>query len=301
MEIYKKSINLVSNEFEIIKKLGCGSFGEVYLTKIIKLNKYVASKIEDKKNIKKNSKILDEYKIYKILELKGLQEGIPKIYSYYETPKFNVLVMELLGDNLDTLFTKYNRKFNLCTILKLSVDLIKLIEQIHNCGFVHRDIKPNNFMFGINDKKSNLYILDFGLSKKYCKNKKHIEYKTNKSLVGTARYTSINVHLGIEPSRRDDLESIGYMLVYFMKGSLPWQGLKKQKNIDQIELIGDVKLSTSIKSLCEGLPSCINDYLEYVRKLTFDEHPNYKYLKNLFINYASDYNEIIRYDFDDEI
>ncbi len=297
MESYNNK-SLVSNEYEIIKKLGSGSFGEVYLTKILSNGALVASKIEEKENSKKKtSKIVDEYKIYKKLELKGVKKGIPKIYSIYETPKFNVLVMELLGENLETIFNNYDKKFTLGTVLKLGIEIIGLIEKVHNCGFIHRDIKPNNFMFGVSSKKYELYILDFGLSKKFYKNKKHIEYKTNKSLVGTARYTSINIHLGIEPSRRDDLESIGYMLIYFLKAQLPWQGLKKQKNTDHLELIGEVKLSTSVKTLCENIPHCFTEYIDYVRKLSFDEKPDYKYIQQLFIKCGNDYKENIEYEF----
>ena len=291
------NINKVSNEYEIIKKVGSGSFGEVYLTKIISTEKLVASKIEEKNGNRNNSKIFDEYKIYKILNLKGFNKGIPKIYSFYETPKFNVLVMELLGDNLDSIFNKYNKKLELCTVLKIGYEIISLIEKIHNCGFIHRDIKPNNFMFGRGKKKYELYILDFGLSKKFIKNNKHIEYKTNKSLVGTARYTSINIHLGIEPSRRDDLEAIGYMLIYFLKGSLPWQGIKKKKGVDHLEVIGETKLSTSLTKLCQNIPSHFYEYIEYTRNLTFDENPKYNYLKNLFIRCASENNIELKYKF----
>ena len=295
MESYNNK-NFVSNEYEIIKQLGSGSFGEVYLTRILNNGMLVASKIEEKDG-KKNSKLVDEYKIYKKMEMKGIKKGIPQIYSCYETPKFNVLVMELLGKNLDTVFTDTNKKFELGMVLKLGYDIINLIEKVHNCGFIHRDIKPNNFMFGVGDKSKELYILDFGLSKRFYKNKQHIEYKTNKSLVGTARYTSINIHLGIEPSRRDDIESIGYMLVYFLKGELPWQGLKKQKGIDHLELISEVKLSTSIKNLCEGLPEEFFEYLNYIRKLSFEERPDYKYLKELFIKCGKNNNVRLEYNF----
>jgi len=296
MESYNNR-NLVSKKYEIIKKLGSGSFGEVYLTKILSSGALVASKIEERENKKKTSKILDEYKIYKKLELKGLKKGIPKIYSIYETPKFNVLVMELLGENLETIFNSFHKKFKLGTILKIGCDMINIIEKVHNCGIIHRDIKTNNFMFGVGDKKYDLFILDFGLSKKFFKNNKHIEYKTNKSLVGTARYTSINIHLGIEPSRRDDLESICYMLLFFLKGELPWQGLKKQKNTDHLELIGEVKLSTSTKSLCKDTPKCFNNIIDYIRKLSFDERPNYTMIREQLIECANLYKEKLEYEF----
>lgn len=290
MEKYEKknTQKIVSNEYDIIKQIGSGSFGEVYLTKLLSTNNYVASKIEEKKNINNRSKLLEEYKIYKKLEQKGVTDEIcPKIINYYETPKYNVLVLELLDKNLETLYEENNKKFSINFVLKIGLEMINIIEKLHNVGFIHRDIKPSNFMFGLNKK---LYIMDFGLAKRYYKNNKHIEYKTNKSLIGTARYTSINIHLGIEPSRRDDLESILYMLIYFIKGSLPWQGQKKKASQKEyLELIGNIKLSTSLKKLCDKeVPKCIYENLEYVRNLQFDDKPDYNKLKNNIINYAKE-------------
>jgi serine/threonine protein kinase len=167
---------------------------------------------------------------------------------------------------------------------------------MHNKGYVHRDIKPNNFMTDAGNKKDEIYIMDFGLSKRYLDYKKHITYKMERSLIGTARYASINVHIGLEPSRRDDLESVAYMLIYFMKGSLPWQGLKKDDKISQLEQIGEVKLCTNLNKLCENIPKCFNDYLEYCRNLKFEETPNYKYLKELFVNTANSLNLTMTYE-----
>ena len=283
MDRNKKPI--VSNEYEIIKQIGHGSFGEVYLTRSLSQNILSASKIEEKTS-KRPCKVFDEYKIYKKLELKGLIEGIPKIHNIYETSDFNVLVMELLGDSLDHKFVECGKIFKMQTVLKLGYDILCLIEGVHRCGFIHRDIKPNNFMFGFGEKENNLYIVDFGLSKRYSKSNVHICYKSGKSLVGTARYTSINVHMGIEPSRRDDMISIGYMLIFFAKGSLPWQGTKKRDGKDHIKLIGDVKMEIGIKKLCEDLPECFYKYLHHCSELEFDEQPNYNYLKKLLVDTA---------------
>ncbi len=283
----------ISEDYNIIKKIGSGSFGEVYLTENKQDNTLLASKVEEKNS---NSRLIEEYKIYKKLHKKGMKDGIPKIYNLIQTPKFNILIMELLGYNLDQIFNTVQKKFKLNTVIKLAIDIITLLENLHNTGFIHRDIKPNNFLIGY-DKKDKLYIMDFGLSKKYLdSSNNHVPMKLDRSLVGTARYASINIHLGLEPSRRDDLESVGYMLVYFLKGSLPWQGIKKEKNVDQLQQIGDVKLCTNLVKLCIGLPDCFRKFIEYSRSLKFDSKPDYNYCRSLFIDYARSNNIVPEYE-----
>lgn len=270
---------ILENKYKFLTKIGSGSFGEVYLVCDYQNNNY-AAKIEDKINNK--SRLKEEYKIYTKLFKQDITSGIPKIINFIETSKYNILVMELLGESLDNIFELYQEKFNLETVLKLGVEIIDLLHNIHDGGFIHRDIKPNNFLVGYNDQNK-LHIMDFGLSKQYILKDKHINIKVERSLVGTARYASINVHIGLEPSRRDDLESVGYMLIYFLKGKLPWQGLK-QRGIEQIKLIGEIKMYTHLKKLCEKLPPCFCEYIKYCRKLQFDEKPDYEYLKSLFID-----------------
>ncbi|QKF93832.1 serine/threonine-protein kinase [Fadolivirus algeromassiliense] len=276
----KDKPNELLNDYIILEQIGSGSFGEVYLAQY-KKGGYVAVKVEDRN---KAQRVYNEYKIYRYLHKCDFNIGLPKIYDYLQSPYYNIMVMQLLGPNLEDLFNKYNRKFKLSTVFHLSEQLIFLLKQLHSAEYIHRDIKPNNFLIGRDKSINQIYMMDFGLSKKYIINNKHIEFKDKRSLIGTARYASINMHMGFEPSRRDDLESVGYMLIYFLKGILPWQGIKKQKGNEHIEAIGEVKICTSLDDLCKGIPECFKEYISYCRDLKFDEKPDYDYLLNLFKN-----------------
>lgn len=222
---------LFGEKFEINKScmLGKGSFGEIYLAKDIYTNKQVVLKIEVKLGSLKQLK-MEKY----LLELLNGYEGFPDIHGFGSHGESNFIAMDVLGPNLANLFDYCNHHFSLQTVILIAIQCIGLIERIHSKYHIHRDIKPENFLIGIDDKTNQIYMIDFGLAKKYKDaNGDHITYSENKNLTGTARYASINSHLGIEQSRRDDLESLGYMLVFFLKKSLPWQGIndssKKKK------------------------------------------------------------------------
>lgn len=280
----------LEDKYKIVKKLGSGSFGDVFLAIDQYTNKEVAIKLEKYRNNKKksleitkinNCRVYREYKIYQKIK-SYFSTGIPQIYDFVQTDDFYIMVMELLGKNLEDVFELCERNLNMGSILLIADQIMVLIKNFHEAGFIHRDIKPNNFLIGIKNNIDQIYIMDFGLSKRYCVNDKHIEIRNDRSLIGTARYASLNMHNGIEPSRRDDLEAIGYMLIYFCLGKLPWQGLKKKKRVDHLETIGNKKKSISIDVLCENLPNCFNKYLEYCRNLEFTENPDYTYLRKLF-------------------
>ncbi|MBZ3888312.1 Coiled-coil domain-containing protein 57 [Sciurus carolinensis] len=212
--------------------------------------------------------------------------GIPTIRWCGAEGDYNVMVMELLGPSLEDLFNFCSRKFSLKTVLLLADQMISRIEYIHSKNFIHRDVKPDNFLMGLGKKGNLVYIIDFGLAKKYrdARTHQHIPYRENKNLTGTARYASINTHLGIEQSRRDDLESLGYVLMYFNLGSLPWQGLKAATKRQKYERISEKKMSTPIEVLCKGYPSEFATYLNFCRSLRFDDKPDYSYLRQLFRN-----------------
>jgi serine/threonine protein kinase len=284
--------NTIEDNYKFLIELGSGSFGSVWRVIDKKTKKEYAVKIEDKNN---KSRLKNEYKIYKKLREFGINFGIPKVKCYFESQKKCYLIMQLLGKSLDQVLNEINMPFDLATVLKLGIQIIKLLEIIHSTGFLHRDIKPNNFLIGTGEDKDCVFIMDFGLSKKYMSGGEHIKINYDKSLVGTARYASINVHNGIEPSRRDDLESVGYMLIYLLVKKLPWQGLKKKKNSDHIKLIGECKLKTSINELCKGLPECFKEYIKYCRELKYEEKPDYNYLKNLFYKTVTEENLELKY------
>ncbi|CAH8563340.1 unnamed protein product [Schistosoma guineensis] len=192
--------------------------------------------------------------------------------------------MDLLGPSLEDLFTFCCRRFTLKTVLMLADQMLARIENVHNKSLIHRDIKPDNFLMGIGRHCNKVYMIDFGLAKRYrdVRTGRHISYREDKNLTGTARYASINAHLGIEQSRRDDLESLGYVLMYFNRGSLPWQGLRATTKRQKYERISEKKMSTPVEVLCKGYPAEFQMYLNYCRGLRFDETPDYMYLRQLF-------------------
>ena len=203
-------VKLSADNYIIINQIGSGSFGEVYKAKN-KHNRYVAAKIEDRK---KGERIYGEYKIYSHMQKRSFS-GLPRVYDYVQTADYNMMFMQLLGPTLDDLFVKYHKKFTTATIFLLAEQIITLLKHVHDAEYIHRDIKPNNFLIGTDHSKKQVFITDFGLSKRYINNGHHIPFKDKRSLIGTARYASINMHMGFEPARRDDLESVGYMLIYF--------------------------------------------------------------------------------------
>ncbi|KAF7806743.1 casein kinase 1-like protein 1 [Senna tora] len=269
----------VGNKFRLGRKIGSGSFGEIYLGTNIQTNEEVAIKLENVKT--KHPQLLYESKLYRILQ--G-GTGIPNVKWFGVEGDYNILVIDLLGPSLEDLFNFCNRKLSLKAVLMLADQMINRVEFVHSKSFLHRDIKPDNFLMGLGRRANQVYVIDFGLAKKYrdSSTHQHIPYRENKNLTGTARYASMNTHLGIEQSRRDDLESLGYVLMYFLRGSLPWQGLKAGTKKQKYERISEKKVSTSIESLCRGYPTEFASYFHYCRSLRFDDKPDYAYLKRIF-------------------
>ncbi len=180
--------------------------------------------------------------------------------------------MELLGKSLEDIFQSQQKKFTLKTVCMIGIQMLDRLEFIHSKNIIHRDIKPDNFVLGLDNKSHIIYILDFGLSKKFRSSRthQHIKFSVNKKLTGTARYASINALRGCEQSRRDDLEAIGYVLMYFLRGSLPWQGLHVNKGEDRYKKILLKKKGTSAEELCKTFPNEFAECINYTRNLEFD-------------------------------
>ncbi|KAF8149835.1 kinase-like protein [Crassisporium funariophilum] len=272
---------IVGGHYKVGKKIGEGSFGVVFEGVKVTTNQQIAIKFEPRKS--DAPQLRDEFRSYRTL---NGTPGVPQVYYFGQEGLHNILVIDLLGPNLEDLFDMCGRKFTIKTVCMAAKQMVTRVQAIHEKSLIYRDIKPDNFLIGVSGNKNanTIHIIDFGMAKHYRdpKTRVHIPYRERKSLSGTARYMSINTHLGREQSRRDDLESLGHVFMYFLRGGLPWQGLRAATNKQKYEKIGEKKQTTPIPELCEGFPEEFTIYMNYVRKLGFEETPDYDFLRELF-------------------
>ncbi len=279
------------SKFRTIKKLGEGSFGKVYKAEYN--NEYFALKFENR--TKGQSLLENEATI--MTYLKG--PNIPLIKSFGYSGDYNILVMQLMDKSLEDIFNK-KKKFSIKTTCMIGYQMVNVLQYIHDRHIIHRDIKPDNFVMGANENNAHLYLLDFGLAKKYRSSRTLVQYPLikKKKLTGTARYASIHALEELEQSRRDDLESVGYVLMYFLRGGLPWQGLKIRSKEDRYKKILAKKKETSSEELCKGFPEEFKKFVEYTRNLEYTEQPDYDMLRNKFVNLVKKMGENFDYIYD---
>jgi len=269
---------LIFKKYELGKSIGSGFFGTVFSGLNVLTKEKVAIKIE---TIKNDSKSILEREAYILFYLRG--PGLPEVKSFGKTKSYNILVETLLGRSLYEIYKDCNQIFSLKDVCMIGLQVLERLEYIHSKNYIHRDIKPHNLLVDFRNEGL-IYIVDFGLAKKFKSERgNHVKFSINKNISGTLRFCSVNSMRGVEQSRRDDLESLCYLIIYFLKGSLPWQGLNISSKEKRFQTIYKIKKEVKIETLCEGLPKEILDILKYVKNLGFNETPRYDYIKNLFI------------------
>ena len=269
--------SIIFKKYRIKNKLAEGAFGDIYLGSAIDTNEPVAIKVEPKRIIKP----LLEAEAYFLFALRGI--GIPEVLSFGRRKNYNFLVEPLLGKSLFDIFNERRKHMALGDICLIGKQIIDRIQWVHSKGFVHRDIKPDNFLIGRKDPNV-IYLIDFGLSKKYKSDKtgKHLKFGFTGKLTGTVRFASANALRGGEQSRRDDLESIAYMIIFFMRGKLPWQGVSGTKKMERYLKIYKMKKNVTPEDLCKSLPPQMISFVKYVKHLEFEQDPDYNYLRKIF-------------------
>lgn len=280
---------ILNDRFKLIKHIGRGKFSEVYQGYDLHLNEEVAIKYQ-----KKHAFHTSKTNLYKEnLILQNLQNinGVPEKKLFLEDQSHDLLVLPIYKETLRSLYDRLGH-FTLKTVVILAMELLDILENIHEKNIVHLDLKPENIMIGTNDKNArSLCIIDYGLSERFIDetNQSHVLQKNTYVFTGTNSYASINSHLGITLSRRDDLESLGYILIEFINGNLPWQQFTQEKNEEKFKKTQKIKKEMSTTKLCQGAPAKFKDYFSYVRNLQFDQKPDYKYLKQIFLEIMKDY------------
>lgn len=254
-------MEIINKKYKILGKIGEGSFGSIYKGENIRTREQVAIKVEP---IEQDTKLLkNESIIYQYL---NNVDGMPNVKWFGKDDNNYYMVINLLGESLHSIKNK-NRTFTLSLVLQIGIQIILLLKTIHDKGLVHRDIKPDNFLLGLNTQGKKIHIIDFGFCKSYMTDNIHNKQSETSSLIGSPMYASINAHNCIELSRRDDLESFGYMLIYFYLGFLPWQEIKEDTNI--------IKKMKQVITEKDDIPLVIINFIKHIRSLEYDEMPNY--------------------------
>ena len=263
---------IVNEKYKLEAVLGSGGFGKVFRVTSLKNKKQYALKLD----LKRKGQILTEAKILAEIQT---APGIPKLYDKGKTENFSYMVITLLRDNLSTMLKNCGGRFTLGTVANVGTQLLHRVEYLHSKGYIHRDLKPQQFL--LDQANSMIYLVDYGLAKKFLIAKNHIPFQTHCPRAGNSTFASLNNHMGIRQSRRDDLESISYMLIFMFKGKLPWQQKSKHNSFLKWQKVFILKASINIQDLCRDSPPEFFAFMDYCRMLKFEEKPDYDYLRGL--------------------
>jgi serine/threonine protein kinase len=268
-----------ARQFRLDKCINEGAFGKLYMALNVQSGQHVAVKVEPVDA--RFPQVLYEHRVYELLQ-GGL--GVPRPLWAGTEHEHNALVLPLLGYSLEELFTFCKRRFTLRTVLLLGADMLQRLQHVHSRGLLHRDVKPDNFLFGLGAGAHTLFLIDYGLSKCYLdpKTQEHIPHRTDKELTGTPRYASVRTHEGHEQSRRDDLESLAYVLLYFLRGGLEWQGKRERAKNGRYAGLLEKKNRRPEEVCGADAPPELTAMLKHARELAFDAAPEYASILGAF-------------------
>ncbi|CAD8142709.1 unnamed protein product [Paramecium octaurelia] len=287
---------IFNNQFVVKKRISSGSFGVVYQGFDLHSQELVAIKVE---KLEVDELLSLDREIQILRSVQGVPQ-VPRLKWAGKDQGNNVMVIQLLGRDL-THYMRQRKRLSLPCVLGIADQLLTILENVHHKGVIHRDLKPENVLVGKDKEKNQLYLVDFGIAKQFKdKDDKHIPFKDNKPFFGTSRYASIAAHKGHELSRKDDLESLGYMLIFLLKGSLPWQNVSHKNEEEKVKIVGLMKMRISSQELCQDLPIEFMRFIDLVKKMSYREKPGYKYFQQLFRRVAIQQQVEYRFDWLDE-
>ena len=302
-DLLEREITIGDLDFKtrLIEKIGCGSFGEIYLGEKVEDKLKVAVKIEPANSVTNMHALLNEGNVYRKLE--GCP-GIPQVHWFgLHGHEYAAMIFDLLGPTVYQLWQTSGQCFSMKTMLMLIDQMLDTVQFIHTKNFVHRDMSPNNFIIGLGERRSQIYLIDFGHAKKVPASVQWIpaaqrRLSQSRSMVGTPRFASVTAHLGLESTYRDDMEALGYIWVYLLKKKLPWQGIQAEDGQKKLELIARTKSETKPEVLCSEMPEVFSAYLNYARGLRNHEMPNHGQVKEAFRHLANQMEIVYDWKFD---